>query len=204
MPIQKNTILIVAAVLVCGTVYMLKSNDADSIIELESTTSVKIESTVETEKIVEPTSESLELKVYVCGAVNNPSIVTLKSGDRISDAIELAEGITSDADLNNINLAEFVHDAQKIYVPKVGEEVDKIEFTEQNSDMESVQNLININKADKSQLTTLPGVGDTIAEYIIDYRNQNGDFKSIEDLKNVTRIGNKTFEKLKDKITVSN
>ena len=61
---------------------------------------------------------------------------------------------------------------------------------------------ININTADSTQLQELTGVGPATAEKIIDYRKQNGRFPSIEDIKNVSGIGDKTYEKLKDHIKV--
>lgn len=203
----KIIIALTASVCVCGSIYMIKfkENKSNDVIILEQTETLE---QIETTDIVEITEPSdLEYKVYVCGCVNNPSVVTLKRGSRVIDAIELAGGVTDEADVNSINLAAFIVDSQKIYVPKVGETVDKNEFTEQNNDIEiNSQNnsLININKADKSQLQSLPGIGETIAQYIIDYRTQNGDFKNVEDIKNVSKIGNKTFDKIKDRITVEN
>ncbi len=61
---------------------------------------------------------------------------------------------------------------------------------------------LNINRASKSDLEKLPGIGPTIAERIVNYREEHGAFKSIEDLKNVKGIGDKKFEALKDLITV--
>ena len=62
--------------------------------------------------------------------------------------------------------------------------------------------LININTASKEELKTLNGIGDVLADSIIEYREENGVFESIDDIKNVSRIGSKTFEKFRDKITV--
>ena len=61
---------------------------------------------------------------------------------------------------------------------------------------------VNINTADEKGLDSLPGIGAAYAQRIIDYRNQNGGFKSLEDLKKIKGIGDKTFEKLKDQITL--
>lgn len=61
-------------------------------------------------------------------------------------------------------------------------------------------NMVNINSATLEQLKTLNGIGDSKAKNIIEYREKNGGFKSIEDIKNVTGIGEKMFEKIKDKI----
>ena len=140
----------------------------------------------------------------------------LKEGSRIIDVLDMAGGALEDADLNLLNLAEKIFDEQKIYIPKIGEEIDKSQIkvenrddgelkvhTANNSVKNSTNNLININTASLDQLQSLPGIGAVIAQNIIDYRNSQGPFRSIEEIKNVSRIGDKTFEKIKDKITVN-
>ena len=140
------------------------------------------------------------IMVYVCGAVNESKVVEIEEGKRIIDAVELAGGLKEDAELKEINLAAFLYDAQKIYIPKIGEVIDKIDFTEQNSSIGTFK--ININTASKSELMELEGIGEVTAQAIIDYREKNGRFKTIEEIKNVSRIGEKSFEKIKDKITI--
>ena len=66
----------------------------------------------------------------------------------------------------------------------------------------AVSGVVNINTATLAELDSLPGIGTTYAQRIIDYRKTNGPFRSIEELKNVKGIGDKTFEKLKDKISI--
>jgi len=61
---------------------------------------------------------------------------------------------------------------------------------------------ININKATKSELMDLPGIGNVLASRIVDYRDQHGDFSRIEDIRNVSGIGEKRYEAIQDKITV--
>lgn len=196
---NKMITILIVSVLVCGSVYYVKSNNKEDTIILEQTQSIESE----TNAVETITEEILDYKVYVCGSVNNPKVVTIKKGSRVAEAVELAGGVNDEADINSVNFAAFIEDGQKIYIPKEGETVDKIEFTEQNNSIET-NSPININKADKSQLQLLPGIGETIAQYIIDYRMQNGNFKSIEEIKNVSKIGDKTFEKIKDRISVEN
>lgn len=155
--------------------------------------------------------------VHVAGAVKNPGVYNLPSSSRVIDAIEKAGGATENADLDQINLADYVSDGQKIEVPKlksgdtslnyklITDELDKIganKIDSTNEKSSSKSDLVNINTADSSELQSLPGIGTTIANSIIEYRKENGNFETIEDLKNVSRIGNKTFDKLKDLITV--
>lgn len=144
--------------------------------------------------------------VYVCGAVKENKVITLKENSRICDAIEAAGGFTKEADLTNINLAYILEDGEKIYIPKKGELLNTIE--EASSTYESSlsaslkNNKININKATQTELETIPGVGPSTAIKIINYRNENGKFNSIEDIKNVSGIGDAKYEKIKNYISV--
>ena len=165
---------------------------------------------------------SEDTNVVICdvsGAVNSPQVVELKKGDRIEDAIQAAGGLTAKADISNINRAAVVNDGDKILIPEKGAAVDASQ-QEQSSAPEQLQasqagqpdqstgtqtpasGKININSADSDQLQTITGVGPVTAQKIIDYRTQNGAFRRIEDLTNVSGIGEKTFEKMKDQICV--
>lgn len=152
-------------------------------------------------------SESAAIFVDVGGEVKKPTVVELSEGSRVADAIEAAGGVTENADLTEINRAAFVSDGEKIFVPAAAEEGMPAEGGSQDMSGVSGGSLysdgkININTADSDKLQELNGVGPVTAEKIISYRNENGRFKSIEDIKNVSGIGEKTFEKFKDKIRV--
>jgi len=146
------------------------------------------------------------LRVYVTGAVVHPDVYLLATGSIIRDALVAAGGATSDADLNRINLAQQVYDQQQIYVPRLGEENPPIPLPAPlpSTTSSSVQptGKVNINTATAEELDTLPGIGPAIAQRIIEYRQANGPFQSIEEIKNVSGIGDKLFERLKDLITV--
>ena len=124
----------------------------------------------------EPPEQSGE--IYIGGAVANPGIYALREGDTLQTLLSDA-GIEPDADLSHI----------EIYVPQEGEE-------------QSPQK-IDINRADPWLLEALPGIGEVLAQSILDYRSENGPFKRIEDLLKVSGIGEATFDKIKDYITVS-
>jgi competence protein ComEA len=123
-----------------------------------------------------PPQQSGEL--YIGGAVASPGIYSLKEGDALQTLLSHA-GIEPDADLSHI----------KIYIPREGEA--------------SLPQKIDINRAEPWLLEALPGIGETRAQDIVDYRDDNGPFKRIEDLLQVKGIGEGTFEKIKDYITVS-
>jgi len=146
-----------------------------------------------------PTPTPRPLCVYVSGAVVRPDVYELPYDSIVKDAIEAAGGPTGEADLNRINLARRVHDEEQIYVPQKGEESLPVSPPSPSS---QGGGKVNINTATTEELSTLPGIGPTKAQSIIDYRTTNGPFQSIEDIKNVRGIGDATFEKLKDRITV--
>ena len=139
-------------------------------------------------------SAGAEIMVHITGAVVKPGVVSLNADARLVEAIELVGGLTENADVNTLNLARKLQDEEKIHVPAVGE------VTQSSSNGESKQ--ININTASLEELKKLPGVGDVIAQGIVDYREKNGGFKKLEELKNVNRIGDKIYEGLIDSITL--
>lgn len=148
-----------------------------------------------------------DIKVYVCGAVQRPDVYEISADSRIVDAVSAAGGFAIDAYPEAMNLAETVSDGSRIYVP-TKEEVDALAVVYSDTGSGSGDTTsdstgrVNINTATLEELTTLPGIGDTRARAIIDYREQNGAFGSIEDIMQVTGIKEKSFSKIKDSICV--
>ena len=148
-----------------------------------------------------------DIKVYVCGAVQRPDVYEISSDSRIVDAVSAAGGFAIDAYPEAMNLAEKVSDGSRIYVP-TKEEVDALAVVYSDTGSGSGDTTsdwtgrVNINTATLEELTTLPGIGDTRARAIIDYREQNGAFGNIEDIMQVTGIKEKSFSKIKDSICV--
>lgn len=144
-----------------------------------------------------------DIVVYVIGAVKTPGVYSLQEDSRIKDAIEIAGGPLEDADLLILNLAEKLQDEDKLYVPRQGEiNKDVQNIPDQNFGISSKDDdKVNINTATLEELKTLPGIGPATAQKIIDHRSENGLFKTIEDIKNVSGIGDKKFEQIKEKIT---
>ena len=131
-------------------------------------------------EIVLSQTESPELsgEIYISGAVANPGIYSLKEGDTLQTLLSDA-GIEPDADLSHIELC----------IPREGEA--------------ELPQKIDINRAEPWLLEALPGIGEVLAQRIVDYRSQNGPFRTIEDLLKISGIGEGTFDKIKDYITVS-
>ncbi|KRQ86007.1 ComE operon protein 1 [Caloramator mitchellensis] len=134
-----------------------------------------------------------DIKVYICGEVIKPGVYSLKDGERLYKLIELSGGFTENAAKENLNLAMKLKDEDYIFVPNKNVQVTN---NANNSDK------INLNTANIEELKKLPRIGDALAQRIIDFREKNGPFKDIKDIKNVSGIGDKMFESIKDKITV--
>lgn len=161
------------------------------------------------------TNENLDLtaekiKVYIIGQIKTNGVIELEYGSRIEDAIIIAGGPTEIADLSKVNLAYQLEDGQKIYIPSIYD--DDVQYIsagsgeniiEDNNNLENNKSKkVNINKSNLTELTSIPGIGESTAQKIIDYRNENGKFSSIEDLKKVSGIGDKKFEKIKEYIDI--
>lgn len=155
-----------------------------------------------------------KIAVHVIGEVNKPGVVKLNEGDRIIDAIKEAGGQTENADLSKVNLAYIVEDGTQIYIPKYSDNLEDISLIREdagegivkqsaiNDEGNNLDTKVNINTATKEKLVTLPGIGESMADKIISYRNQNGKFENIEDIKKVNGIGESKFNNIKDRITV--
>lgn len=155
---------------------------------------------VENKDIPERAEESI-IMADIKGAVVNPGVYKFQDGSRVIDLIELAGGLAKDADSATINFAMHVKDEMVIYVPRIGEKVEAAIHV-QAGQPTSGKTAVNLNTAEASELETLPGIGPSKAEAIIEHRETNGPYKSIEDLKLISGIGDKTFDKLKELISV--
>ncbi len=152
------------------------------------------------------------IRVSITGSVVNPGVYELAPGSIVQSLIDKAAGYSKDADKAyisiSLNLARKLIDGEQIYIPSVNEQklISLIEKRDSLSNIDGsddsvsdqVSEKVNINTASKSELETLPGVGPSTAQKIID----NRPYKSIEDIKNVSGIGDATFDKLKDLISV--
>lgn len=136
--------------------------------------------------------------VYVCGAVQSPGVVEVPEGSRAQKALELAGGMTPEADAFYVNLAEVVTDGQKLYFP-TAEEAKTLETVTKAKE----EGLVNINTASVEELCTLPGIGASKAADIVRYREKNGAFRNKEDIMQVSGIKQNAYDRLCDRITVS-
>ncbi|WP_151410477.1 helix-hairpin-helix domain-containing protein [Anaerococcus sp. Marseille-P9784] len=165
----------------------------------------EFEETEETKEDSNQTQASETIKVHIAGEINKEGVYEVNNGDRLDDLVKRAGGLTKDANSKKINLAMKLEDQMKIYIPSIYDFEDETSSTNDNlliSDKPSTEiEKININKASKEELMTLPNIGEKRANAIIEYR-ENSPFEKIEDIKNVTGIGEKFYQSLKDLITV--
>lgn len=143
-----------------------------------------------------------EVTIDISGEVINPGVYRLTGEVRVNDILIKAGGLSANADRDwvakNLNLAEKLIDGEKIFIPKRGDVLGNVQFSNSN-----LQNkIVRINSATIEQLDTLSGVGPSIAKKIIDYRTKNGGFKNIEELKLVSGIGDKLFEEIKNDVAL--
>ena len=195
-------------IILAGTVYsvsrMIKGGKADDRIELVVTDSV-ISTSDEAGSHFDSSDDSTkddsntDIYVHICGAVINPGVYQVPAGTRVYQALELAGGSSDDAYLSGINLADKLADGQKVYIPAEGENAEGILSTDSGG-VQSV--MVNINTASEAELMTLPGIGQSRAKDIINYRVKNGLFESIDDIMKVSGIKEAAFEKIKDLIKV--
>jgi competence protein ComEA len=148
------------------------------------------------------------IKVQIKGEVKAPGVYNLNTGDRVEDLIKLAGGFTVEADVDKVvSQAKKLKDEECILVPRKGVINTLSSGTETNvvtnNMSSSLGGKININTASKEELMKVPGIGEVTASNIIDYREKNGGFNSLEDLKNIDRIGDKTFEKFREKLDIN-
>ena len=151
--------------------------------------------------------------VHVVGAVVRPGVVTLGPGSRVSAAIDRAGGATADADLARLNLARVVADGERLYVPKVGETDIPAALDEATGAGGAAVpggvaspgvevGVVDLNTADQATLETLPGIGPSLAQRILAWRDEHGRFSAVEDLLDVSGIGDGRFADLQDRVRV--
>lgn len=177
---QLILILFLAALLFGGGIKYAEFKNRPSLAPLEATTGSQTPALI---------------TVHVIGAVEKPGIYQVPSGSRVYEAINQAAP-KPEADQSAVNLAQVLSDGQQVVVPLIGEN------REIGHDA-ATAGLINLNTASAAELADrLPGIGPTLAQRIVDYRQQYGRFRAIDDIKNVPGIGDKRFQELKHLLTV--
>ena len=150
--------------------------------------------------------EAGDIFIYVCGAVKEPGVYVLPEGSRVYEAIQMAGGMTPEANEAFVNQARVLVDGEQItvFTKEETEGMDPKAFDYDVPAMDPVaQGKININKATAEELTSLSGIGEAKALAIIEYRETNGAFRETADIMKVSGIGEALYNKIKDDIDVS-
>ena len=213
-------IILVIVLIASGILYLksgfkeLKKNDRESIFVEDkentntatgtSSNNIKDNNVSTNSKEVTIPIKDKTIVVEIKGEVKKPDVYTLNENAIIKELIEAAGGLTENADLSNINRAKKLQNHDLVYIANKNDITKDAQNTNSESNTsnnkEISNTIVNINTATIEQLKTLNGIGDSKAKSIIEYREQNGGFKSKEDIKNVTGIGEKMFERIKDQI----
>ena len=174
--------------------------------QTSSSSSYKDEKSNKSNEISQAETDDQLVTVDVKGAVKKPGVYQLQSNSRVHDALEKAGGMTEEADLKSVNQAQKLSDEAVVYVAKVGENAVDVTTSAPASATsgtgQAKSALVNLNTATEADFQTISGIGQKRAQDIIAYREANGRFKSVDELKNVSGIGAKTLEKLKEYVTV--
>lgn len=177
----------------------IHDNNKEYVVETETETENENNKSNEIEAVTETNIEDF-VTVYISGEVNNPQVLKIENGKRLVDAVEFCGGLTKDADQNAINLALILKEENHYIIPAIGEKLNINKSTQEGANNTLC---IDINLATITDFKTLPGVGDVLAQRIIDKREEIGKFSNIDQLMDVSGIGDKKFNDIKDKITIN-
>ncbi len=191
-------IVIVSACVITYTA--VRPRGASFILETDSRETTAILTDVQSYNETETITKRY-VPVHLDGAVARPGVYYVEDDSILDEVIQEAGGLLPEADVTYINLAMKIDANIKIYVPRKGESF--IDIIQSNKRSSSKKNMfVDINRANMEELETLPGVGPSTAEAIINFREENGPFKTIEDLMLVPGIKEGRFERMKDRLRV--
>lgn len=212
-------IILIIIIMILSIIYTINTRTKEEIdlnnILLEEKNDVNIENSenIQNTKTTSEINIEEKIAIHIIGEVKKEGIIYLKKGSRVADAIKEAGGETKEADLSKINLAYVLEDGEKIYVPNENDKITEYitqgngnnvisEGSKTSNNLKGENGKVNINTATLNELDSLPGIGPSTAQKIIDYREKNGNFEKIEDLQNVKGIGDAKYEEIKDRIVV--
>ncbi|MBN1057454.1 MULTISPECIES: helix-hairpin-helix domain-containing protein [Clostridium] len=191
--------ILVVILMVCLFTYLksgkdkLVKNDNTSIfVEEENQDSYENEEKIKDKNIV----------VEIKGEVKTPDVYELNDESIVKDVIEIAGGLTEEADISNINRAQKLKNHELIYIHNKNQVKENLSYSQNTVTKSDSSGKININCAQLEELKNLNGIGEAKAKRIIEYRENIGTFNSVEDIKNIDGIGEKSFEKLKEQIEI--
>lgn len=199
--IKKNKIILIVLFisLIGGGYFMLHQKTTPSPDQIKTEDLVEKKAPEKSNKETKKNSKTLgeKLVVDVQGAVKKPGVYRVKDKAIVQEVLQIAGGVTQNADLKQLNQAKRVSDQMQIYVPTKGEK--SINNSTATNDQKKI---VNINTDNPDDFKDVTGIGSKKAEKIIAYRQEHGDFKNLHDLTGVSGIGEKSLDKLKEQLTV--
>ncbi len=159
--------------------------------------------------VLEPPPTKVPIEVQVLGGVVRPGVYALPDGSRVQDAVDAAGGLLAETDIGTINMAAKLQDGQQVQIPggaaptKAGFTVIGTPTSQPTATPRANADLININTAGVGELESLNGIGPTLAQKIIQYRQLQGCFQTIDELQNVQGMGLSLIDQLRSLITVN-
>lgn len=190
--LKKNSFFIILGIFIIGFLFVTREKEEVSTNEINP---VSLASEEEEETFLDE-----HVVVDIKGEINKPGVYELDFGARVEDVIKMADGFTSDAEETSINLAQKLQDEMIIIVPNANEEGSG--KSHESSSTLGQEEKIRVNYATQEEIETLPGIGPSKAQAIIEYREENGLFQSVEDLLDISGIGEKTLENMRDYLHV--
>lgn len=213
--LQRNTactVLLVMTFLLAGCAHTQGVSEELEDVTLQARQSMQNLSETEEEEAQDTKKQDAQengrsemVTVHVCGAVADPGVYTLPAGARACEALELAGGFAEGADREYLNLAAILEDGRQLRIPTEEETKNGLIQEEDDEKMYSgseQDTRVHINSAEKEELMTLPGIGESKADSILEYRKEHGSFGSVDELKNITGIKDGVLDKIRDKITL--
>lgn len=221
---QRKKILIVIMMITVICMYIFNNNTKE-----ENSEVIELAQNNDMEIVKEKEFVDKKIIIDIKGAIKKPGVYTIENNKRVIDAIELAGGLLENADNSVINLSKKLKDEMVIIIytkdeikemlngdtsvkivekecicPKLENDVciDDNKVTNSNDSDKKAGYPISINEASVEDLMNLPGIGESKAKSIVEYRNENGLFEKTEDIKNISGIGEKLFEQIKEYITI--
>ncbi len=189
---QIALLLVVILLFISFIIFNQSKQDNQTVLDMDLDFEIADESNIDKLKNEAPNVVIVDVK----GEINQPGIYEVKSDMRVNDVINLAGGLNKNADESQLNLAAKVVDEMIIQVPSINHEINDLN----NSQTASNPDKIKLNQATVDELITLTGIGPSKAEAILTYRDEVGMFKDVEDLLNVSGIGEKTLDAIRDEV----
>lgn len=199
--LKKSSFFILISIVIIFIFFFSKDESIPKDEELISSASTLNSEVPMKEVLNDSASQQDTIYVDVKGAVEQPGVYEMTTENRVKDVIEKAGGLTKDADQSQVNLAQKVHDEMIIMVPELPDfTVDSGQAAETISG--NMDGKVRINYATQDEIESLPGIGPSKAQAIIQHREEFGLFQTVEDLLEISGIGEKTLENMKDNIQI--